>query len=53
MGYRARCLRPNEDVEVAAIERAVQPLQPVAAPIRHLGPVDLAGLPISTFEKGC
>lgn len=43
----------NEDVEAAAIERAVQPLQPVAAPIGHLGPVDLAALPISTFEKGC
>ena len=43
----------NEDVEAAAIECAVQRLQPVAAPIGHLGPVDLAGLPISTFEKGC
>ena len=31
----------------------MQPLQPVAAPIGHLGPVDLAALPISTFEKGC
>jgi hypothetical protein len=30
-----------------------QCLQPIAAPIGHLGPVDLAGLPISTFEKGC
>jgi hypothetical protein len=43
----------NLTVEAAAIERAVQRLQPVAAPVGHLGPVDLAVLPISTFEKGC
>jgi hypothetical protein len=43
----------NLTVEAAAIERAVQRLQPVAAPIGHLGPADLATLPISTFEKGC
>jgi hypothetical protein len=53
MSYRARCLRPEQHVEAAAIERVMQPLQPVAAPIGHLGPVDLAVLPISTFEKGC
>jgi hypothetical protein len=43
----------NLTVEAAAIERAVQRLQPVAVPIGHLGPVDLAALPVSTFEKGC
>jgi hypothetical protein len=43
----------NLTVEAPAIERAVQPLQPVAAPIGQFGPVDLAALPISTFEKGC
>jgi hypothetical protein len=43
----------NLTVEAAAIERAGQRLQPVAAPIDHLGSVDLAALPISTFEKGC
>jgi len=42
----------NLTVEAAAIERAVQRLQPVAAPNDHLGPVDLAALPISAFEKG-
>jgi hypothetical protein len=42
-----------ETEEAAAIERAMQRLQPVAAPIGHLGPVDLAASPISTFEKGC
>jgi hypothetical protein len=43
----------NLTVKAAAIERAGQPLQPVAAPIGHLGPANLAALPISTFEKGC
>jgi hypothetical protein len=43
----------NLTVEAAAIERAVQRLQPVAAPIGHLGPADLAALPISTFENSC
>ena len=43
----------NLTVEAASIEPAVQRLQPVAGPIGHLGPVDLAALPISTFEKGC
>jgi hypothetical protein len=43
----------NLTSEAAAIERAVQRLQPVAAPIGHLGPVDLAALPISTFDYGC
>jgi hypothetical protein len=42
----------NLTVEAAAIERAVQRLQPIAAPIGHLGPVDLPALPISTIEKG-
>jgi hypothetical protein len=43
----------NLTVEAAAIQRAVQRLQPVAAPIGHLGPVDLAASRVSTFENGC
>jgi hypothetical protein len=43
----------NEDVEAAAIERAVQRLQPIDAPIGQLGPAELSASRVSTFEKGC
>jgi hypothetical protein len=49
--YGPPCIT-SKDVEAAAIEVHCNGSQPVAAPIGHLGPVDLAALPISTFEKG-